>query len=86
MGSTRNATANRNATLPNDDVELYTDESREEVLKTFHFIRQQTERSEGKYNRALCDFVAPKETGIEDYMGFFAVTALGARLGMCPGS
>jgi 5-methyltetrahydrofolate--homocysteine methyltransferase len=67
-------------TLPNDDVELYTDESREEVLKTFHFIRQQTERSEGKYNRSLCDFVAPKETGVEDYMGFFAVTAgLGAE-------
>ncbi len=67
-------------TLPNDDIELYTDESRSEVLKTFHFLRQQNERSEGKYNRALCDFVAPKETGIEDYMGFFAVTAgLGAE-------
>ncbi|MDN5696483.1 MAG: hypothetical protein L0G70_00745 [Rubrobacter sp.] len=67
-------------TLPSDDIELYTDESRSEVLKTFHFLRQQNERSEGKYNRALCDFVAPKETGIEDYMGFFAVTAgLGAE-------
>jgi 5-methyltetrahydrofolate--homocysteine methyltransferase len=66
-------------TLPNDDIEIYTDESRSEVLKTFHFLRQQTQRSAGKYNRALCDFVAPKETGLEDYMGFFAVTALGAE-------
>jgi len=65
--------------LPTDDIELYTDESRAQTLKTFHFLRQQTQRSEGRYNQALCDFVAPRETGLADYMGFFAVTTLGAE-------
>ncbi len=60
--------------LPNDSVEVYADESREEVLETFHFLRHQKERSEGRYNRSLSDYVAPKETGIEDHIGFFAVT------------
>ncbi|MBV9454928.1 MAG: methionine synthase [Rubrobacter sp.] len=65
--------------LPNDDIEVYTDESHEEVLKEFHFLRQQRAKPPGRPNRSLADFVAPKETGLEDYMGFFAVTAgLGA--------
>ncbi|AHY46012.1 metH: methionine synthase [Rubrobacter radiotolerans] len=61
--------------LDNDDVELYTDESREEVLETFHFLRQQKQRNPGRANRSLADFVAPKETGLRDHIGFFAVTA-----------
>jgi 5-methyltetrahydrofolate--homocysteine methyltransferase len=61
--------------LPNDDIEIYADESREEVLETFHFLRQQRQKPPGRPNRSLADYVAPKETGLEDYMGFFAVTA-----------
>jgi 5-methyltetrahydrofolate--homocysteine methyltransferase len=65
--------------LPNDDIEVYADESRKEVLKEFHFLRQQRAKPPGRPNRSLADFVAPKETGLEDYIGFFAVTAgLGA--------
>ena len=58
-----------------DDTELYTDESRSEVLTTLHHLRQQSEKPAGRPNRSLADFVAPKETGIRDYMGAFAVTA-----------
>ncbi|MDQ5817924.1 MAG: methionine synthase, partial [Actinomycetota bacterium] len=60
--------------LPNDDVELYADESRTSVLTTFHFLRQQKAKSPGLPNRSLADFVAPKEAGVEDYIGLFAVT------------
>ncbi|KUI37843.1 methionine synthase [Mycobacterium sp. IS-1590] len=58
-----------------DDVELYTDETRTEVLTTLHNLRQQGEHREGIPNRSLGDFVAPKETGLADYIGAFAVTA-----------
>ena len=58
-----------------DDIELYTDESREEVMMTTHHLRQQIERVGGNHNFALSDFVAPKESNIPDYMGGFAVTA-----------
>lgn len=58
-----------------DDVELYTDDNREEVLTTFHMLRQQAKKRRGQPNKALSDFVAPKESGIKDYMGGFAVTA-----------
>jgi 5-methyltetrahydrofolate--homocysteine methyltransferase len=57
-----------------DDIELYTDDSREEVLKTFHMLRQQSQKRRGQPNKALSDFVAPKKSGINDYMGGFAVT------------
>ncbi len=57
-----------------DDVEIYTDETRQEVLTRFHFLRQQTEKSQGEFNKCLADFVAPKETGLPDYVGGFAVT------------
>jgi 5-methyltetrahydrofolate--homocysteine methyltransferase len=57
-------------------VEIYApDDSREETLATFHLLRQQRAKSPGRPNRSLADFVAPKETGLEDHMGFFAVTA-----------
>ncbi len=58
-----------------DDLELYTGEDRSEVLATFHTLRQQAQKRKGEPNKALADFVAPKETGIADYMGGFAVTA-----------
>jgi 5-methyltetrahydrofolate--homocysteine methyltransferase len=58
-----------------DDIELYTDESRTEVLARFHTLRQQVERTDGKPQLALADFVAPKITGYPDYIGGFVVTA-----------
>jgi 5-methyltetrahydrofolate--homocysteine methyltransferase len=58
-----------------DDVELYTDESRNAVLTTVHSLRQQSKKASNVVNLALSDFVAPKETGLQDYMGGFAVTA-----------
>jgi 5-methyltetrahydrofolate--homocysteine methyltransferase len=58
-----------------DDIEVYTDDSRTEVLTTLHNLRQQGEHRGGIPNRSLGDFVAPKETGLDDYVGAFAVTA-----------
>ena len=58
-----------------DDIEIYTDESRNDVLMRFHMLRQQTKKSKDKYNLCLADYVAPKSSGIPDYMGGFAVTA-----------
>ena len=58
-----------------DDIEVYTDDSRSEVLTTLHNLRQQGEHREGIPNRSLGDFVAPKDTGLPDHVGAFAVTA-----------
>ena len=62
-----------------DDIEFYTDDSRSEVLMTWHGMRQQTEKHavEGvmRPSRCLSDFVAPKDSGVADYAGMFAVTA-----------
>src|SRR5881296_687491 len=58
-----------------DDIELYRDESRSKVLATFHTLRQQTPKPEGQFNQALADFIAPKSTGLPDYIGAFAVTS-----------
>lgn len=58
-----------------EDVEVYTDDSRSEVKTTFHFLRQQAKKREGIQNLSLSDFIAPKETGVKDYIGGFAVTA-----------
>ncbi|MEX0600579.1 MAG: vitamin B12 dependent-methionine synthase activation domain-containing protein, partial [Rhodothermales bacterium] len=58
-----------------DDIELYADASRRDVLATFHTLRQQAQKTPGHPNRALADFVAPKETGVDDFVGAFAVTA-----------
>jgi 5-methyltetrahydrofolate--homocysteine methyltransferase len=58
-----------------DDVELYTDDTRTKPLATLHALRQQMARDGARANLALADFVAPKETGIPDYVGGFAVTA-----------
>ena len=57
-----------------DDVEIYRDEDRREVIATFHFLRQQMLKPAGQANYCLADFVAPKESGRPDYLGGFAVT------------
>ncbi|WP_427312259.1 methionine synthase [Cupriavidus sp. H39] len=66
-------------TVNDDDIEIYTDESRSKVALTWHNLRQQSERPvvDGvrRPNRCLADFVAPKDSGIADYVGIFAVTA-----------
>ena len=62
-------------TVNDDDVELYTDDSRAEVLTTFHFLRQQMRKRRQAPNQCLADFIAPKASGVADYIGAFAVTA-----------
>jgi 5-methyltetrahydrofolate--homocysteine methyltransferase len=66
-------------TVNDDDIEIYTDESRSEVLMTWHGLRMQTERPvvDGvmRPNRCLADFVAPRGSGVADHVGLFAVTA-----------
>jgi 5-methyltetrahydrofolate--homocysteine methyltransferase len=58
-----------------DDIEIYVDDKRERVLSTWHNLRQQNEKPSGNPNQCLADFVAPKDSGIADYVGGFAVTA-----------
>jgi 5-methyltetrahydrofolate--homocysteine methyltransferase len=58
-----------------DDVELYSDPSREKVLERFHFLRQQSNKEGSEPCRSLADFIAPKETGLSDTIGAFAVTS-----------
>ncbi|MFL6307362.1 MAG: methionine synthase [Candidatus Sulfotelmatobacter sp.] len=67
------------ANVVGDDIELYTDCTRANVLEQFHFLRQQANREGSEPCRSLADFVAPKETGLHDYIGAFAVTS-GIRL------
>ncbi|HVL54673.1 MAG TPA: methionine synthase [Vitreimonas sp.] len=58
-----------------DDIELYADDGRHRVLATVHTLRQQMVKPPGRHNLALADFTAPRDTGVADYMGAFAVTA-----------
>jgi len=58
-----------------DDIELFADEARRALLTTFHHLRQQSEKPQGQPNLCLADFVAPKESGRQDHIGAFAVTA-----------
>ncbi len=63
-----------------DDVVLFTDEARQHELARFPMLRQQGDRGAGEHTSSLADFVAPKASGIVDYVGAFAVTAgLGAE-------
>ncbi|CAJ4149394.1 methionine synthase [Burkholderia pseudomallei] len=66
-------------TVGDDDIEIYTDDTRAEVLLTWHNLRQQSVRPvvDGvmRPNRSLADFIAPKDSGVADYIGMFAVTA-----------
>ena len=58
-----------------DDVELYLGNDRSEVHATLHHLRQQGQHRDGVPNRSLADFVAPKDSGLRDHVGAFAVTA-----------
>jgi 5-methyltetrahydrofolate--homocysteine methyltransferase len=62
-------------TVNDDDIELYQDETRQDRLAVIHNLRQQMIKPPGRPNLCLADFVAPKETGLQDYVGAFAVTA-----------
>ncbi len=57
-----------------DDIEVYTDDTRTEVVTTLHNLRQQGEHRDGIPNRSLGDYIAPKDTGLADHVGAFAVT------------
>jgi 5-methyltetrahydrofolate--homocysteine methyltransferase len=63
------------ASAVGDDIELYTDNTRGKVLERFHFLRQQANREGSEPCRSLADFIAPRETGLPDYIGAFAVTS-----------
>ena len=58
-----------------DDIEIYADETRSQILITWHGLRQQHERPAGKPHWCLADFVAPKDSGVPDWIGAFAVTS-----------
>jgi 5-methyltetrahydrofolate--homocysteine methyltransferase len=57
-----------------DDIEIYSSDERTEVVNVQHSLRQQTKKATGQPNIALSDFIAPKESGIKDYIGGFVVT------------
>jgi 5-methyltetrahydrofolate--homocysteine methyltransferase len=57
-----------------DDINVYADETRSEVIATLHHLRQQTEKQGGIHNASLADFIAPADSAIEDYIGGFCVT------------
>ncbi len=63
------------ASAVGDDVELYADGERNKPLARFHFLRQQANREGSEPCRSLSDFIAPKETGLPDHIGAFAVTS-----------
>ncbi|MGA9900318.1 MAG: methionine synthase, partial [Terriglobales bacterium] len=63
------------ASAVGDDVELYTDDARDKVLERFHFLRQQSNKEGAEPCRSLADFIAPKEAGLPDHIGAFAVTS-----------
>ncbi|MDB2697737.1 cobalamin-dependent protein, partial [Crocinitomicaceae bacterium] len=62
------------SSVNDDDIEIYTDDTRVEVLTVQRTIRQQLKKSDAADNIALSDFIAPKESGIQDYIGGFVVT------------
>jgi 5-methyltetrahydrofolate--homocysteine methyltransferase len=57
-----------------EDIEIYADETRSRVLFTWRNLRQQGAKREGVSNKCLADYIAPKESGVMDYIGMFAVT------------
>ncbi len=62
-------------TVGHDDVELYGDDTRDAATWKLHFLRQQMLKNSSRGNFSLADFIAPKDTGVADYIGGFAVTA-----------
>jgi 5-methyltetrahydrofolate--homocysteine methyltransferase len=65
------------ARVNGDDIEIYRDERRGDVLMTWHNLRQQNHKPTGRDNLCLADFVAPRESGVQDWIGAFAVSAGG---------
>jgi 5-methyltetrahydrofolate--homocysteine methyltransferase len=63
------------ANAEGDDIVVYADEARSKKIATFHTLRQQLEKREGRFNAALSDFIAPVTSGVPDYIGAFVVTA-----------
>src|SRR5947208_753945 len=63
------------ANAEGDDIVVFADEGRKTKIATFHTLRQQLEKREGRFNAALSDFVAPATSGVPDYIGAFVVTA-----------
>jgi 5-methyltetrahydrofolate--homocysteine methyltransferase len=58
-----------------DDIEIYDPEQTDRRLAVFHTLRQQGDKGTGREDLALADFVAPRNSGLKDYLGLFAVTA-----------
>ncbi|MBV9261372.1 MAG: methionine synthase, partial [Pseudolabrys sp.] len=58
-----------------DDIHVYADDTRQQQIAVFHTLRQQLSKREGRANAALADFIAPRASGIPDYIGGFIVTA-----------
>ena len=63
------------ANADGDDIVVYADDARETEIATLHTLRQQLEKREGRFNTALSDFIAPRASGVADYIGAFVVTA-----------
>ena len=63
------------ANADGDDIVVYADDTRKTRIATFHTLRQQLEKREGRFNAALSDFIAPAASGVPDYIGAFVVTA-----------
>jgi 5-methyltetrahydrofolate--homocysteine methyltransferase len=73
------------ASAVGDDVDLYTDAPRANALARFHFLRQQASTESSQPCRSLSDFIAPKETGLHDHIGAFAVTSGIGLKALCDG-
>jgi len=65
--------------IENDSTAIYSDDTRGDTIATLHHLRQQVDRPADRPYRSLADFVAPKSTGVADYMGAFAVGCFGAE-------
>jgi 5-methyltetrahydrofolate--homocysteine methyltransferase len=63
------------ANAQGDDILVYADEARQTPVATLHSLRQQLAKREGRFNEALSDFIASRDSGLADYIGAFAVTA-----------
>ena len=69
-------------TLNDDDIEIYTDDTRKKVKTVFHSLRQQTKKPEGQENNALEALIAPKETGKADYIRICCTQVLVLKSGL----
>ena len=58
-----------------DDLEVYANDERKEVKAVLHHLRQQQKKAKGRFNHSLADYIAPKSSALEDYIGAFAVTS-----------